>query len=67
MTIEEQLRRAAIASGASILNLCERSGLRYNSLHGFIRGTKTLTMTSANKLAKVLNLELRPIKKRKGA
>ena len=65
--ITETLRKAAIDSGKSILCLSRESGLHYNSIHGFYKGTKTMTLESADKLAAVLGLELKPIKKRKGA
>ena len=67
MDIEETLRRAAQNSGTSILALSKRSGVGYNALYYFTKGTRSLRLTSASRLADALGLELKPIKKRKGA
>jgi len=65
--IEEQLRDAARRSGLSMLQLAERSGLRYGSVHRFMARGRSLSLTSAVKLAELLQLELRPVRRRRKA
>ena len=62
------LREAAIADGRSIFILARDANVPYSVLYRFIKGDKTghrqgLTLMTADKLAKALNLELRPKKK----
>jgi len=63
--IQEQLRAAARKSGMSMLQLAEQSGLRYASVHAFVAKRKGLTLASGAKLAALLGLELRPVRRRK--
>ena len=49
--MEETLRKAAQDSGLSILQLSKRGNLPYMSLHSFMRGTRTLTLPTASRLA----------------
>ena len=62
------LREAAVADRRSIFILARDANVPYSVLYRFIRGDKTghkqgLTLLTADKLAKALNLELRPKKK----
>ncbi len=62
------LREAAIADGRSIFILARDANVPYSVLYRFIKGDKTghrqgLTLLTADKLVKALNLELRPKKK----
>lgn len=64
-TITSVLRKAACADGRSIFALARDAGIPYPALHRFMRGDKTgakggLTLMTADKLARVLGLELRP-------
>ena len=64
--IEKQLKDAAKATGWSILRLTRESGLQYQTVHGFIKAERQITICSAAKLANVLGLELSPVKKKVG-
>jgi transcriptional regulator with XRE-family HTH domain len=61
--IEKQLREACRASGLSMKRLAVRSGLFYQSVHGFMASNRSLSLGSAAKLAEVLGLELRPVRR----
>lgn len=67
-TIAEILYQGAISDGRSIWQLARDADIHYPILYRFIKGDKegrrrSLSLTSADKLAKALNLELRPKKK----
>ena len=67
-TMADLLREAAIADGRSIFILARDANVPYSVLYRFIKGDKTghrqgLTLMTADKLAKALALELKPIKK----
>lgn len=49
-------------SGLSLLQLAKRSGLGFQSIHGFARGYRGLSLTSAARLCSALGLELRPVR-----
>ena len=61
--IEEQLRQAILQSGISRYRLSQLTGVANAVLSNFVNGHRSLTLTTAAKLAKALNLELRPKKK----
>ena len=68
-TMTEILRQAAAADGRSIFALARDADIPYPVMYRFLKGDKTghkwgLTLTTADKLARVLGLELR--RKRKG-
>ena len=67
-TMADLLREAAIADGRSIFILARDANVPYSVLYRFVKGDKTghrqgLTLLTADKLAKALDLELRPKKK----
>ncbi len=67
-TMADVLRKAATADGRSIFSLARDANVPYSVLYRFVKGDKTghrqgLTLLTADKLAKALNLELRPKKK----
>ncbi len=65
--IEQTLLKAARECGLSIAELSRRTELPYATIHGFIRDERLITLRSAAAIARVLGLELQPIKtKRKG-
>ena len=61
--IEEQLRQAIIKSSISRYRLSQLTGVDNAVLSNFVNRKRSITMTTAAKLAKALNLELRPKKK----
>ena len=63
MDIETQLRQTARKCGKSMKKLADESGLAYATVHGFVRDEKTITLANAARLAEVLGLELRPVKR----
>ena len=67
-TMTDILRKAAAADKRSILALANDAGVSYSILYRFLIGNKTghkqgVTLLTADKLAKALNLELRPKKR----
>ena len=63
------LRKAAMADGRSIFALARDAGIPYPVMYRFLKGDKHghkwgLTLTTADKLANELGLELRPKKRR---
>ena len=61
--IEEQLRQAILQSDLSRYRLSKLTGVDHAVLSNFVNQKRSLTMTTAAKLAKALGLELRPKKK----
>ena len=68
MDLEQQLRNEAQRSGLSVLALAKQAGLGYATTHGFLSGDRSISVSSAARLASALGLELRPLRrgKRKG-
>lgn len=62
--IEVQLREAILGSGMSGYEIARRAGVVNSQLSLFINGHRSLTLTSAAKIAGVLGLELRPVNKK---
>ncbi len=61
--IEIQLREAIQGSGMSCYEIAKRARVTNSQLSLFINGRRSLTLTSAAKIARVLGLELRSVKK----
>ena len=61
--IEQRLKRAVLESEMSRYRIAKLSGISEAQLSYFIHDKRSLTLPAAAKLAKVLGLELRPIKK----
>ena len=61
--IEQRLKRAVLESDMSRYQIAKLSGLSEAQLSYFVNDKRTLTLPAASKLAKVLELELKPIKK----
>ena len=57
--LEKQLRRAIKDSGLTIYRLAKDSGVSQAVLSRFVNGKRGITLTTASKLAKKLNLELK--------
>lgn len=64
--LAKQLRDAARKSGMSMLALSQRAGVPYAGIHTFMVKEGGLTLTTASRLAELLGLELRPVRRRKG-
>lgn len=60
------LRRAIDDSDLSMRQLSLRTGLPYQTIHGFVRKDRDIVLTSATKLAKLLHLALRTTRRQKG-
>jgi plasmid maintenance system antidote protein VapI len=56
--IEEQLRQAILNCGMSRYELSRRCGVAASQLCFFVNGQRSLTMSTAAKVAKVLGLRL---------
>lgn len=61
-SIVTELRKAIVESGYTQNQLSELSGVNRAQINRFVKGERTLTLESAERIAKVLKLEL---KKRK--
>jgi transcriptional regulator with XRE-family HTH domain len=59
MSLEDQLRKAIEESGLPLYKLGERAGVSDGLLSNFVRGHRTMTLKTADKLAQALGLELR--------
>lgn len=62
--IEQRLRRAVLESGLSRYQIAKISGVSEAQLSFFVNGKRSLTLPVAARLAEVLGLELRPIKRK---
>lgn len=59
--IETQMIQAINDSGRSLNSLSIESGINRAMISRLLNGKRTITLSSAAKLAKVLGLELRPV------
>ena len=57
-TISQVLRKAITKSGESLADLQRATGISDTVLSRFVRGERTLTLLTADKLARHLGLEL---------
>ena len=62
-SIVTELRKAIVESGYTQNQLSELSGVNRAQINRFVKGERTLTLESAERIAKVLGLELKPKKK----
>jgi len=60
--IEDQLREAIVHSSVTRYRLSVVSGVSQTILSMFVHRKRSITLDTAAKLAKVLKLELRPVK-----
>ncbi len=63
--IEEQLRQAILQGDMSCYRLSLLTGVSKGVLSNFVNRHRSLTLTTASKLAKVLELSLKPDKKKR--
>ncbi len=66
MSIVNQLRKSAEASGLSILQMSKRADIPYQAVHGFLRSKRDIRASTVGKLCELFGLELRPVKRKKG-
>ncbi len=64
--LSEQLRRFVVASGMTRYQIAKLTGLTESTLSRFVVGGMTPRMATADKLAKLLDLELHRKTRRKG-
>ena len=55
----DELRKAIIESGYTQNQLSELSGVHRAQINRFVKGERTLTLESAERIAEVLKLELK--------
>ena len=65
MTISQVLRKAMTKSSESLADLQRATGISDTVLSRFVRGERTLTLPTADKLARHLELELVERKRRR--
>ena len=65
MTWADRLRKAIEDSGMSRYAVARDAGLSYSIVHGFVNGTRGLTLDNAERIARVVGLELRPVRQKK--
>ena len=58
-SIVSELRKAIIDSGYTQNQLSELSGVHRAQINRFVKGERTLTLESAERIAEVLKLELK--------
>ncbi len=56
----EQLKKAIRRSGLTRKQISDQASVGYAAIHGFMAGTRDLTLTSASKIADVVGVELKP-------
>ena len=61
--IERQLKKAVLESNLSRYRIAQLSGVSEAQLSYFVNDKRSLSLPAAAKIAKVLGLELRPVKK----
>lgn len=65
--LDEQLRRAVREAGLSTYGLAKGAGIDRAIAVRFMNAERSLTLTTASKIATLLGLELRPVRRtRKG-
>jgi len=63
MTFQAQIGRALKASGMTRFELSRRSGVAYSVIHRLLAGQNDVTLRTAERLCRVLGLDLAPIRK----
>ena len=58
-----ELLKAFEASGLNRFAWSKQADVEYSAVHGFVEGSRDVTLATASKLADVLGLELRPERK----
>ena len=63
----EQLRAAIRRSGLSRKQAADRTGVSYSVIHGFMSGERSMTLDTASKVADLVGVELRPVRRKRKA
>ena len=63
--LSEQLREAIRRSGFNRKQVADRTGISYSVIHGFMSGERGITLDTASKVAEVVGVELRAIRRRR--
>jgi transcriptional regulator with XRE-family HTH domain len=58
MSIANQLRKAAKASGLSMLQMSKRADVPYQAVHGLMRSNRDIRLSTIEKLCRLFDLEL---------
>lgn len=60
MNLADSLKAAARRSGLSMNAISKATGLNYQTVHGFLTGERDIAVSTAQALADLFDLELRP-------
>lgn len=64
--LAKQLRAAIAKAGLNPFQVSKRTGVGYSAIHGFLNGTRDMSLGTASKLCKLVGLELRPVRGKRG-
>jgi transcriptional regulator with XRE-family HTH domain len=67
LTVSEQLRAAILAAPVSRYRIAQETGVTEAALSRFVRGQRLLDLSSVDKLAQYLGLELVAVKRKRQA
>lgn len=56
--MEETIKRAIADSGETLYRIAKEAGVSYSVVHGFVNGSRSLTLPIAEKLCRYLGLTL---------
>ena len=59
-----QLREVIRRSGLNRKQVADQTGISYAAIHGFVGGTRDMRLSTASKVAELLGVELRPMRRK---
>lgn len=62
--LDRQLRRAIQRSGMTRKRVADRAGVSYAIIHDFVSGKRGMTLRTASRVADLLGLELREVRRK---
>lgn len=62
--LDEQLREAIRRSGMTRKQIADQAGVPYSIVHGFVSGERGMTLRVASRVAELLALELREVRRK---
>lgn len=62
--LDKQLRKAIRQSGLTRKQIADRAGVSYSIIHSFDSGERGMTLRVASKVADLLGLELREVRRK---
>ena len=62
--LDKQLRQAIRRSGMTRKQIADRAGVSYAIIHDFVSGKRGMTLRTASKVASLLGLELREVRRK---